>query len=287
MELPVTAGVDGSPESMAAAEWAAETASRRNLPLRLLQVWEWLPSNPHFPLGPEQQRHWAENRLRTTEREIAGSRPGLEVSAEQVPGVPAGLLLRAAAEAELLALGSHGLGTVNGFLYGSVGLQVIARAERPVVLVRAPRVPESESRGVVVLGLDFRLPCDPLIAFAFDEAASRKSALHVVHVWNQHLAYGYAVSPIGPGLVTELQGEQVQALARFLGPWRDAYPGVEVVEHVLHGSVGRDLTEAGAAADLLVVGRRRHGRGVGGHIGHVTHGVLHHAPCPVAVVPHD
>ncbi|WP_308216795.1 universal stress protein [Streptomyces fragilis] len=40
-------------------------------------------------------------------------------------------------------------------------------------------------------------------------------------------------------------------------------------------------------AGLLVVGRRETGHRVGARIGSVAHAALHHAGCPVAVVPHD
>ncbi|MFE0130693.1 universal stress protein, partial [Streptomyces sp. NPDC059037] len=39
-------------------------------------------------------------------------------------------------------------------------------------------------------------------------------------------------------------------------------------------------------ADLLVVGARRRKGHVGMQLGPVNHAVLHHAACPVAVVPH-
>jgi len=38
-------------------------------------------------------------------------------------------------------------------------------------------------------------------------------------------------------------------------------------------------------AQLMVVGRRAQRSAVGSRIGSVAHSVLHHAPCPVAVVP--
>ncbi|GGW08713.1 hypothetical protein GCM10010230_56220 [Streptomyces narbonensis] len=50
------------------------------------------------------------------------------------------------------------------------------------------------------------------------------------------------------------------------------------------GRAAEHLIDAAADAPLLVVGRRRAARG--SHIGSTTHAVIHHAPCPVAVVPH-
>ncbi|MFF6881484.1 MULTISPECIES: universal stress protein [unclassified Streptomyces] len=46
------------------------------------------------------------------------------------------------------------------------------------------------------------------------------------------------------------------------------------------------LLNASRNADLLVVGRRTEPTAAEGRLGPVTHAVLHHARCPVAVVPH-
>ncbi|WP_437097587.1 universal stress protein, partial [Streptomyces longwoodensis] len=43
MVSTVVAGLDGSPESRAAAEWAAREARLRGLPLKIVHVWEPLP----------------------------------------------------------------------------------------------------------------------------------------------------------------------------------------------------------------------------------------------------
>jgi len=59
------------------------------------------------------------------------------------------------------------------------------------------------------------------------------------------------------------------------------------VEHVEMGSAGQVLLSVAGRAQLMVVGRRAHRTAVGARIGSVAHGVLHHADCPVAVVPHD
>ncbi|MGV9897007.1 universal stress protein, partial [Streptomyces tendae] len=63
-------------------------------------------------------------------------------------------------------------------------------------------------------------------------------------------------------------------------------PDVPVVEHVEMGSAGQVLLSVSANAQLMVVGRRARRTAVGARIGSVAHGVLHHAECPVAVVPH-
>ncbi|MBB5938404.1 nucleotide-binding universal stress UspA family protein [Streptomyces zagrosensis] len=83
-----------------------------------------------------------------------------------------------------------------------------------------------------------------------------------------------------------LQPWEEKELTEVLAPWRERYPDVPVVAHVELGSAGRALLSAASTADLVVIGRRTRRSPVGTRIGSVAHAVLHHAPCPVAVVPH-
>ncbi|WP_055589105.1 universal stress protein [Peterkaempfera griseoplana] len=282
MTLPVTAGVDGSPESLAAARWAAAEAVRREAPLRLVLAWPWLfnaPPRVHDDTGrAEEMLDEAANGLRT-------GYPGLEVTTRRVAEHPAEVLVAAAGESGLLALGSRGLGAVAGFLIGSVSLQVLARASCPVVLVREGGDEGQEGLGIVV-GVELERPHEEVLEFAFEAAARRSCTLCAVHAWNLPATYGYAAVPFGEGLVNTLEEQARGSLAAALRPWQEKYPQVEVVQRVELGSAGQLLADASAQAGLLVVGRRVRSSPVGMHVGPVAHAVLHHARCPVAVVPH-
>ncbi|MEU4096435.1 universal stress protein [Streptomyces sp. NPDC026673] len=307
MSRTVTAGLDGSPESLAAADWAAREALRRGLPLRLVHVYEWQPYSVYAPLAgavaavdPDVQQRWAESVPRDAAAELARRHPDLEISAGLVTGRPAAALAAAAEESELLVLGSRGLGALAGFLVGSVASATVAQVTRPVVLVRAGEQGKDEHRpdldGLVseytpfrdvVLGIDLARPHDDLIAFAFEAAALRRTGLRVVHGWNLPASYGFNPAAMALDLAHELTAAQAKALTEALAPWRAKYPAVEVVEHSLVGGAAHHLVEAAADASLVVVGRRVRHSPAGLHIGTVTHAVLHHANAPVAVVPHD
>ncbi|MFE9023966.1 universal stress protein [Streptomyces sp. NPDC007808] len=314
MSRTVTVGLDGSLESRAAAEWAAREAKLRGLPLKLVHVWEPVPERiAQAPLlGAETQAHWSErNEMgvppaegwgRIPREAAEGLRlrhPGVDVTMEQIPGRPTDALAEAAKDAELLVLGSRGLSGLGGFLVGSVGAAVIARTETPVVLVRsgeqAADEHEKDPTGIpsaatafrpVVLGLDTDHPDDTVIAFAFEAAARRGTALKVVHGW---ILPPYYVSslPAAPEVGVELGRQDAAALAQVLSPWRQKYPDVEVVEESRLGSPANHVIDASREASLVVVGRRIRRSPIGAHIGPVTHAVLHHAAAPVAVVAHD
>ncbi|MFF5142991.1 universal stress protein [Streptomyces sp. NPDC013157] len=300
MTRTVTAGLDGSAESRAAADWAAREAELRGLPLKIVHVWEPVPDPmAQAPLlGPETHQHWTGRVLREAAEELRLRHPGVEAVGEQVSGSAGEVLVEASKGAALLVLGSRALGGVGGFLVGSVGLSVVAHAESPVVLVRAGEQAADEHRtdqaGIpsaatpfrpVVLGLDTDHPDETLIEFAFDAALRRATSLRVVHAWFPPPYYAYGM-PVDPPLHEALTLEQSQALTEVLSPWRQKYPDVETVEVSRFGSAAEQLVEASGEASLVVVGRRIRRGALGAHIGHVTHAVLHHATAPVAVVAH-
>ncbi|MGP3987174.1 universal stress protein [Streptomyces sp. 3N207] len=301
MSRNVTVGLDGSPESRAAAEWAAREAQLLGLPLRLLHVREPAPApftQTRLLVGAEPRQRWTDRMADETADGIRLRHSGPEVTVEQIEGPPAELLTAAAKDAELLVLGSRGLSGIGGFLVGSVGLAVAADVERPVVFVRAREQASDEHdmdpAGIpsaatafrpVVLGLDADSPNDAVLAFAFEEAARRGAAVRAVHAWKLPPYYVYGMSAV-LGLHKELAREKAAEITEALRPWCQKYPDVEVIEESRIGSPADHLVKASYDGSLVVVGRRtRHGR-AGARVGSVTHAVLHHAAVPVAVVAH-
>lgn len=297
MVRTVVAGLDGSPESHAAVEWAAREAELRGLPLKIVHVWEPAPDPlAQAPLlGAETQQHWSERIPREAGEGLRLRHPGLDVTEEQVTGTPADALVDAAKDAELLVLGSRGLSGVGGFLVGSVGLAIVAHAELPVVLVRADGQAAHEDESApasaapprpAVLGLDAGAPSDAVIEFAFAEAALRGTGLRVVYGWNLPPYYAYGLA-MDAGLHDELSREETTALTEALRPWRQKHPSIEVAQEPRVGSAADHLVDASREASLVVIGRRIRRGALGAHIGPVAHGVLHHSTAPVAVVAHD
>ncbi|MFE2811620.1 universal stress protein [Streptomyces nigra] len=306
MTRTITVGLDGSPASLAAADWAAHEAQLRNLPLRLVTAWEW--QAPAFapatglgvPVPPSDlQRASAQHLLAQARSRVAEAGPEVPIATDEIPGLPVPALLKAAEEAELLVLGSRGLSRTAGYLLGSVSQAVLASCERPVVLVRAAEhaeekgPPEPSAREVtaafghrdVVLGLDLHKPDDAVIDFAFDAASRRAARLRIIHGWTLPPYYygGELMPDMNDGMVKQVRSE----LSDVLRPWQDRYPTLEIHAQATIGGAGRHLVDASYDAALVVVGRQIRRAAVGAHIGPVTQALLHHAVAPVAVVPHD
>ncbi|WP_018568535.1 universal stress protein [Streptomyces sp. PsTaAH-124] len=290
MTRPITAGVDGSEESRAALAWAGREAERRGLPLRVVHAWHF-EVHDAFDLGDrDAQRQRVREMADETVRDLAARHPGLAVTTDLVEDEAAPALTAAAADAEALVLGSRGQGALVGFLVGSVGQQVIAGARRPVVLVRAGDEPAAEAAGreVVVGQHGTAEDSAETLRFAFETAAARGATVRAVRAWTLPPVFAY--SPGSLKLLDEaggLEPYERKALTEALRPWRERFPDVPVVEHVEMGSAGQVLLATAGHAQLVVVGRRARRTAVGARIGSVAHGVLHHAGCPVAVVPHE
>ncbi|MGW2515471.1 universal stress protein [Streptomyces sp. NPDC001617] len=296
---PVIAGVDGSGESLAAAEWAAREAVRRDRPLRLVHVWNWHPRQGEGEPATAAQRFLGRRALREAEDRIRRTCRHVRLEDEQVEGPATAALLKAAGQADLLVLGSRGLSGFTGFLVGSVALGVVARAERPVVLVRAGEesadehfpatdgdASESTAYRDVVLGIDLNDPCEEVIEFAFEEARLRGARLKVVHAWQQPSPVGLGPGDLGLVDTQDRAEEWLGFMTAVLQVWREKYPEVGVVETVTEGRPQSVLVRAASGAGLLVVGRRTTDRAAGPRTGPVAHAAIHHVGCPVAVVPH-
>ena len=138
----------------------------------------------------------------------------------------------------------------------------------------------------VVLGIDLGDACDEVIEFAFEAAQLRRARLRVVHAWQAPSPLGLGAGDVG--LVAEPQRaeEWLGFLSAVLQVWREKYPDVEVAESVVEGKASNVLLRASSGAGLLVVGRRIADRPALTRTGPVTHAVVHHVGCPIAVVPH-
>ncbi|MFI6344350.1 universal stress protein [Streptomyces sp. NPDC050560] len=282
MSRSITVGFDRSPESRAAVRWAADEAVARGLPVHAVYAWEWQPRRLALT-DARTERARVEATPRTAAALLRAEHPGLRVHSEMVTGPPVPVLLAAARDAELLVLGSRAIGGVHGFLVGSVAQSVVARGERPVVLVRpdSPQGPgEAARHGPVVLGLGAEFPGNDVVAFAFEEAAYRSAPLHVVAVGR-----GAAATTSIPDADARHAREEADRLTVALAPWRHRYPGVPVTARCLDGDPGEELVRAARDASLLVVGRRSGSRMAPPRTGHATHVVMHRCPVPVAVVP--
>jgi nucleotide-binding universal stress UspA family protein len=142
MSMPIVVGVDGSDGSRRALRWAAAEATVRGDDLTLVHVWErpqaYAPLGlGAYPVDPEPIQEAAQSLLDGLVQEATTLAPEAAVRGLLVEGAPAEALLEAAGPADLLVVGSRGLGGFRSLLLGSISQQVAHHAPCPVVIVPA------------------------------------------------------------------------------------------------------------------------------------------------------
>ncbi|KAB1985809.1 universal stress protein [Streptomyces triticiradicis] len=285
-ELPLVVGVDGSEPSLRAADWAADEAALRGVPLRVVyaSLWERYEgtalAGEHKPF--EEVR--ADDIVTVAARRVLKRHPDLEVSTEILAEEPEYALVRAGRDASALVLGTRGRSGFVEMLLGSVSLAVAAYADCPVIVLRGGHdnhVDDATARRVVV-GVGETGKDSAAVRFAAEEARLRRAPLDAVRAWRCP-AHESVDHPLLAGEPARLHEEQaVETLDEAL---KDAPAGVDVHRRTVEGPARHVLLGASQGAGLLVVGARRRPGRLGLQLGRVAHGVLHHAACPVAVVP--
>ena len=288
MASTVVVGHDGSTGSDMALGWALDLAERRRSSLRVVRAFE--RSMLGIGLGSAyvlqdltELRSGAEAELTLVRDRARAAHPGLDIDAELVDGTAEQVLVQISARTDTLVLGSHGAGGFSTLVAGSTTMYVATHADCVVVAVPSTAL-TGEARGVVV-GVDGSAVSDAAIGYAFRHAGELGAPLTAVHAWFEPLTstvIGSAL-PLRTDPVAYTRDQQI-LLAESLAGWSEKYPDVEVHRRVVHGHPVRALVEAAARAQLLVVGCRGHGTMRSILLGSVSHGVLHLATSPVAVV---
>jgi nucleotide-binding universal stress UspA family protein len=280
-------GFDGSPDAQAALEWAVREAASRHLRLHVLYVqpdlsgWDAAAATMSgAPVLTSTLPDEGDTILATAVR--AAESAGVPVSAASIAGPTAGVLVEQSQGADLVVIGSRGLGSVTSAVLGSTVSHVASHAHCPVAVIQS----QGASEGPVVVGVDGSAESEELVGWAFDHASRHGLALEVLHA--------YAI-PVYPGVVPYVPPVEItQATSDFeqrvtkevLAGWQEKYPDVPVTTTVLHGRPAPALVEASARASLTVVGSHGRGAFLGMLLGSTSQSLLHHAKGSVVVLRH-
>ncbi|RZT16763.1 nucleotide-binding universal stress UspA family protein [Kribbella sp. VKM Ac-2569] len=276
-------GVDGAWRDTGALEWALQESLLRQEPLQVVHVideklrdvsvWE-----------PDAIDDAATDLVNDVQKYLDESPGLLEHEAELVVGQPARTLNTVAADSRMLVVGRRGLGTFKRLLVGSTSEAVVAHATVPVVIVPEHWKP-SDQAGPVIVALD-EDESPSVLEFAIAAAAERKVPVKILHVWDLPAVFGWDEMNTG-GISAEWAENAQQYCENVAAEWRQKYPDVAIQVDVRRGHVVDGVVTAAEQSDaqLLVVGTHHHNRLASILLGSVTRGVLHHAGCPLAVVP--
>ncbi|WP_063803740.1 universal stress protein [Streptomyces silvensis] len=289
MEQQLVVGVDGSEDSLTALDWATVEADVRRVRLRIVYASAWQhyeARKPSFGARRDPARVYADHVVAQAVERARRRAPAVEVLSDVAAEDPAAMLVRESAAGAMVVVGSRGRGELASLLLGSVSLSVAAHAPSPVVVVRGGEQNRKSGFGEVVVGIDEGKEASASVTFAARAAAAHRARLRLVHAWRcpAHEA-PQRPQPAEPTDFHQIraEGQLDEALSYLMRTGTE----VNVHKYAVEGSARAALLAASTTADLLVVGARRRKGHIGMQLGPVNHAVLHHASCPVAVVPHE
>jgi nucleotide-binding universal stress UspA family protein len=281
----VVVGLDGSPASGSAVQWAAAVARREHWRLRLVNAYPNLSGLPmHGFYVPE---HELQAEARTIAEQIrrslewAGWDPD-DVRIELGCGYPEDVLAEHSRGARMLVVGRRGRGGFVGMLMGSTAFGAAERAETPTVIVpEGWTAPEDDQRPVVI-GLAGASDGTAAVDFAFDSALRNRVVLRAVQ------AFDPATVPMmqqrDESGHQEWRAGYERALAEELAGWGEKYPDVPVDRRVVDEHPVAALLEQARGAQLMVIGGRTRTWQGAEFLGSAALGLMHYAECPLAVV---
>ncbi|MFI9228155.1 universal stress protein [Streptomyces rimosus] len=285
----VIVGFDGSDPAVRALDHATDEAARRGTALEIICGWPWGKHPlPDYGVTDDtgQLLYSSARRMMDTATERVRARAAqVAVSETLTTESAARALLRCGRDAALTVVGTRGHGGFAGLLLGSVSLRVAAHCTTPLMVVRGDQGADEHHR--VLIGVASDADTDAL-HFAFREARRRGCALRVLHAWQSPAA------PHGSHAASyHLSRDELEQLRKgaetvsqhAVAPLRETYPDVDVHPDTVCLGAGKALVEASRNADVAVLAAHRRPRHIGLQLGPVTHAMLHHAHCPVVLVP--
>ncbi|WP_187361528.1 universal stress protein [Phytoactinopolyspora mesophila] len=285
----IVVGIDGSRDSEAALFWAAKEARLRGDRLVILYAVHTpvtaVPFGGASVLPPTAElKTYGENLLEVATSLVTTEDAPLEVATELVVQPPVPALLAASRTADLVVVGSRGLGAVGAAFLGSVSTRVASRAACPTIVIR-PDAAEYRTTGPIVVGIDGP-QSDAAFRFAVEEAQRRGTTVDAVHTyWLPVVAMPIEGTNITGTSETYARRTAEEHMDEFMARNQHVVPAqVKVTTQVLLNDSADALSQLSETAALVVVGSRGRGAFRGMLLGSVSQRLLHRANGPVAVV---
>jgi len=282
-DYPIVVGIDGSSADQTALRWAVSEAQTRKTWLRVVHAFR-KRSGPATDSSyrdvpvVDTDEFYAEKLLVKAVREVARIDPNLHVQPVAREGAAVPVFVAESARASLVVLYSRRLTSRLSALLRSTGSGTLARAACPALAVREGSA-IADGAAAAVVGVDCTSHSEAALEFGFDYASRHNVQLRAVRCWQP-----YRLSAMAPHSRMSRSDVEME-LSEMLAVWSDKFPEVSVSGKVVHDHPIAGLVAEAENSQLLVVGCRGHSAFAGSLLRSVSQGVLHHADCPVAVVP--
>ncbi len=273
-------GCDGSKGSEHALEWCLALAAGRAEAVHLARAWQYptlvgggYMAIPDIDVEPDA----VHPELERIASECAAI--GVELTSAVEYGVATNVMLEASTDAQLLVLGTRGLGGFGRLLLGSVSQQCATHARIPVAIVPTTAVIDGDVQRIVV-GMDRSAGACAALRWA-TEFASKGATIQVVGAW-QPSSWGANFD------LYEAAADHDAARVEFDAVVDDleaSSTGVAIERHFAGGHAADVLLDAAEGADVIVVGERGHRGLKAALLGSTATEVLHRAELTTVIVP--
>lgn len=277
----VVVGVDGSDNGNKALAWAARHARRRGAQLDIVLSWQ-APGGAVTPMGMayvppplEAIKADAEKRL---QRSLAGcDLDEIDHTATIAERDAASLLCETAEGADLLVVGSRGLGGFKGLILGSVSARCANESPCPVAIVPADwDDPGRDVHGVISIGVDGSANANAAVRWA-DAWAPEDSFLRLVCAWTVAAPYDRVVPEMDEVRMREIAEHTAERAA-------DLVASHDHVADAVRMDARLALAHEASLADVIVVGARGRRGLTRLLLGSVASSVAHHVQVPTVIV---
>jgi nucleotide-binding universal stress UspA family protein len=262
----IVVGIDGSAAAIHAAVWAIDEAVSRYIPLRLVYVTHGEEAAGAHPGGLSLDVEYAETALRAAHAAVEATGKPVKVDTAILPGSPAEALIDESRDAELVCVGSVGIGRLARVFLGSTAAALAERARCPVAIIRSRRDAPSDLQLIAVV-LDASAESG-VVPYAMCEAQLRKVPVLALGGW-----------PNYPG------ESPYSELDRRVRMWHRRYPDVQIDPVPTLAGIVQYLAEHGEPVRLVVVGASDAGQ-VATIVGPYHHHVYQQGECSVLIVRH-
>lgn len=264
----VVVGIDGSQAAIEAAEWAIDEAISREIPLRLVEI---IPQQvepaPFASVGNVRMEvEYGETALRIASAAVEAAGKPVKVETAILQGDPAAILMGESRNAEMVCVGSVGIGRFARAFLGSTAAELAGGAHCPVAIIRSRRRQQKPKSPLIVVAINDSPDNDYVVEQAMKEAELRHASV---------LALGVAQKDTGD-MPSDVLKRRVQG-------WGRRHPGVKIYA----GSTRTEIADFLAAMDrtiqLAVIGSTDADQ-VARLLGPHRHPFLGHAECSVLIV---
>ena len=252
----VVVGIDGSPPAIHAAQWAIDEAISRSVPLRLVYV-----TKPKHPSADDyyEDIHHAEASLRAAQAAVEAAGKSVKVETAILDGPPGPALVEESRDADLICVGSVGIGRYARSILGSTATDLAEKAHCPVAIIRPPEEQPRHAINWVVVEVNKQPDNEAVVEVAIQEAKLRQAP--VLALGNGH----------------GLEGR--------VDEWKRRHPDVHIYPVSSEADVVHFLKKHDERVQLAVIGGSQAGE-LAQIVGPYGHPVFHHTESSVLIVRH-